>query len=325
MSAVPQSLPSYADLPVSPDKPPRSAWGVFGDDDELGTINLLTPERARRGLACAPRGAVFPLNWALHEPNPPFYGRQPLVHHIDRPLAGLPILDDSMDTFFTQASSQWDALCHVGHPEYGFYNGRRDEDFTGKEGTRNGVEHMARKGIVGRGVLLDMARHWGSTGRPLDGGSTVEFNVDDLEDCRRAQGVEIETGDILLIRTGWMAWYLEAGADVRRDLAQDSLARLRTPGVIGGEAMAEYLWDLHISCAAADNPAFEAWPHALEVDKYLHYRVLGLLGIPIGEMWFLEDLAADCAADGVYDFCLTSAPLNLRGGVGSPPNALAIK
>jgi kynurenine formamidase len=318
-------LPTYAELPIDPSKPPRSSWGVWGDDDELGTINLLTQERAQRGLGCARHGRVFPLNWNLEEPSPPFYGRQALVHNIDRPLPGHSILDDSVDSFFTQASSQWDALCHVGHPEYGFYNGRRDEDFTGEEGTKNGVEHMARKGIVGRGVLLDVARYLASVGREVDGGTRVEFTPDDLEMTRKAAGITFETGDIVIIRTGWMEWYLNASDEVKRDLAEDSLARLQTPGVMGGEAMAEYLWDQHFSAVAADNPAFEAWPHALEVDSYLHFRLLPLLGIPMGEMWFVEDLARDCAADTTYEFLFTSAPLNLRGGVGSPPNALAIK
>ena len=319
------SLPAYRELTGGEGRPPRSSWGLWGEDDELGTLNLLTPEQARRGLACARHGRVFALNWELTLPDPPFYGRQAPVHRIDRPLEGLPILDDVVDNFFTQSSSQWDALCHVGHPEHGFYNGRRDEDFTGGPGTRNGIDHVARKGIVGRGVLLDVARHRASTGRPIDGGTTVDLTVEDLEATRVAAGIEFEPGDVLLLRTGWMEWYEQADAATRRDLAENSLARLKSPGVSGGEDMAEYLWDQHVAAVAADNPAFEAWPHALEVDRYLHFRLLGLLGIHIGEMWYLEQLAEDCSQDGVFEFLLTSAPLNLRGGAGSPPNALAIK
>jgi kynurenine formamidase len=316
-------LPRYDELPIREGLPAGSSWGLWGDDDELGTINLLTPERVQRALALPTRGAVFPLNWALEEPSPPFYGRGALEHRIDRPFT--PCLDDSLDNFFTQASSQWDALCHIGHPEHGFYNGRVDGDFTGEEGTRLGIEHWARRGIVGRGVLLDVARHLEETGRPVDGGSTFDITPELLEEVREAQGVTFETGDILVLRTGWMAWYLNASDETRADLAQDSLNRLKTPGLTGGEEMAAWLWDQHFSAVAADNPALEAWPHALEVDQYLHFRLIPLLGLALGEMWFLEDLAADCAADGVREFLLTSAPLNLRGGVGSPPNALALK
>jgi kynurenine formamidase len=316
-------LPRYDELPIRPGLPAGSSWGLWGDDDEVGTINLLTPERIQRALALPSRGAVFPLNWALEEPSPPFYGRGALEHTIDRPFT--PCLDDSLDNFFTQSSSQWDALCHIGHPEHGFYNGRTDAELTGEPGTRLGIEHWARRGIVGRGVLLDVARHFEQTGRGFDGGTTVEFSWRDLEEVREAQGVEFETGDILVLRTGWMSWYLETSDQTRLDLAQDSLTRLKSPGLTGGEDMVEWLWNQHFSAVAADNPALEAWPHALEVDQYIHFRLLPLLGLALGEMWFVEDLAADCAADGVYEFLLTSAPLNLRGGVGSPPNALALK
>ena len=58
-------LPAYRDLPVGEGRPPRSSWGLWGDDDELGTLNLLTPERALRGIGCARQGRVFPLNWEL--------------------------------------------------------------------------------------------------------------------------------------------------------------------------------------------------------------------------------------------------------------------
>ncbi len=316
-------LPRYDELPIRDGLPAGSAWGLWGDDDEVGTINLLTPERIQRALALPSRGAVFPMNWALEEPSPPFYGRGALQHNIDRPFT--PCLDDSLDNFFTQSSSQWDALCHIGHPEHGFYNGRTDAELTGEPGTRLGIEHWAKRGIVGRGVLLDVARHFEQTGRRFDGGTTVEFTWRDLEEVRDAQGVEFETGDILVLRTGWMKWYLETSEQTRLDLAQDSLTRLKSPGLTGGEDMVEWLWNQHFAAVAADNPALEAWPHALEVDQYIHFRLLPLLGLAMGEMWFVEDLAADCAADGVYEFLLTSAPLNLRGGVGSPPNALALK
>jgi kynurenine formamidase len=316
-------LPRYDELPIRDGLPAGSSWGLWGDDDEVGTINLLTPERIQRALALPSRGAVFPLNWALEEPSPPFYGRGALEHNIERPFD--PCLDDSLDNFYPQSSSQWDALCHIGHPEHGFYNGRTDAELTGEPGTRLGIEHWAQRGIVGRGVLLDVARHFEQTGRGFDGGTTVEFTWRDLEEVREAQGVEFETGDILVLRTGWMSWYLNASDQTRLDLAQDSLTRLKSPGLTGGEDMVEWLWNQHFSAVAADNPALEAWPHALEVDQYIHFRLLPLLGLAMGEMWFVEDLAADCAADGVYEFLLTSAPLNLRGGVGSPPNALALK
>jgi hypothetical protein len=89
--------------------------------------------------------------------------------------------------------------------------------------------------------------------------------------------------------------------------------------------MAPYLWDLHIAAIAADNPALEAWPPPAGPGGFMHWKLIPHFGMPIGELWWLADLADACAADGVYEFFFTSAPLNVPGGVGSPPNALAIK
>lgn len=318
------TVPSYDQLPISPDKPPRSAWGLWGAEDEVGAINLLDGSCVLRGISSVRSGEVFPLNWPLEEPSPPFYGRQPIRHQI------FPILedanDDSYDDFFPQGSSQWDGLSHIGHPEYGYYNGRKVGDFTGKEGTKNGIEHWARRGIVGRGVLLDVARYMEAQGRHIDGGARLEISVQDLEAVREWAGVTYETGDILLVRTGWMAWYEKLTLEERVDLAEDSFARLRGPGLAAGESMERYLWDMHFSGVAADNSTLEAWPpSAVVAGEMLHVNVMALLGIPIGELWFLEDLSRACAADGRWDFLLTSAPLNKLGGVGSPANAIAVR
>ena len=75
---------------------------------------------------------------------------------------------------------------------------------------------------------------------------------------------------------------------------------------------------------ACDNPTVERWPMDPQ-SGFMHIQLIAHLGMALGEMWDLEALAADCAADGVYECMLVSAPLNVRGGVGSPPNALALK
>jgi len=315
-------LPSYKSLPVDPNMPPRSAWGVWGKDDELGTLNLLGPKQVKRGLATVRSHQVFPLNWKLEEPSPPFYGRGAIVHH---PFPNEVGFDDSYDSFYPQSSTQWDALCHVENPEYGFYNGRAREELAAPGGARNGMQNYARKGIVGRGVLLDVARYLESQGRPVDGSKRQDFSVDDLENTRKAAGITYEVGDILIVRTGWMAWYENADRKTREALARDSINLLQSPGLSGGEDMAEYLWDSHIAAIASDNPAVEAWPHELKIDHYLHFRLIPLLGMALGEMWYLEDLAHACREDRSYQFLVTSAPLNKLGGVGSPANALAIK
>jgi len=178
---------------------------------------------------------------------------------------------------------------------------------------------------VGRGVLLDVVRYLESQGTPLDYAESTIITAETLEACAKAEGVAIETGDIVLLRTGWLRWYLEeATPEQKKTMAADSMTALPTPGLGPADAMAEYLWNLHIAAIAADNPALEVFPATAE-NGFLHFKLIPHFGMPIGEMWWLEDLAADCASDGVYEFMLTSAPLNVPGGVGSPPNALAIK
>jgi hypothetical protein len=215
------------------------------------------------------------------------------------------------------------------HPVYGHYNGVADED--------HGIHHWARRGIVGRAVLADVARWRASVGQPIDPSSTA-IEIDDLMATLDSQGVEIEVGDILLIRTGWIDWYRGLGPEARIELA----ATPHTPacGLQRGVASARALWDLHISAVAADNPALEVMPFGFgnrdeaqfwkddpgrAAETMLHFSLLGLLGIPIGEFFDLDALARDCAEDGRYACLLTSAPLNLTAGVASPPNALAVK
>ena len=118
---------------------------------------------------------------------------------------------------------------------------------------------------------------------------------------------------------------MSAGSDFST-VEHDLESFFPAPGLSKSESMAAYLWDEGVVAVASDNPAVEATPmHRGSVENFLHYRLVSLLGIGIGEMWDLRALTADCAADGVYEGLLTSAPLNLPGGTGSPANALALK
>jgi kynurenine formamidase len=319
-----EKLPSYAKLPVKPGAPAGSAWGLFGDDDQLGCLNLLTPERAIAAAKLVRKGAVFPLNLRIDQPNPPLFGRgAPRVEFVE--IGEGVARDDYIDNFWPQASSQWDSLRHILHPRDGFYNGVKAEEVVAGGG-KLGIENIALRGIAGRGVLLDVARHLEHAGQPLDYTTNALITREVLSACADAQGVSIQTGDILVIRTGWLNWYLnEATAEQKKEMAGDAMTQLKFPGIGPDEEIASYLWDLHIAAVAADNPALEAWPPGPDSGGFLHFRLIPLLGMNIGEFWYLEDLAGDCAADGVYEFMLTSAPLNVPGGVGSPPNALAIK
>src|SRR5262245_40183039 len=131
---VPDRLPSYKELLTRTDAPPGSAWGLYGREDEVGAINLMTEAKAVEAAKLVKSGRAFPLNGEFEQPNPALYRRGNLRHTITGVGAGR---DDIIDNFYPQASSQWDGLTHVGHPEHGFYNGVTGDQITGKPGTKN--------------------------------------------------------------------------------------------------------------------------------------------------------------------------------------------
>lgn len=316
------NLPSFSQLPVTSDAPPGSAWGLWGADDQVGTINLLTPDKVLAAARLIRTGKVFRLDLPLEIPSPALFRRQSFSHHI---IGSGVARDDYVDQFYLQSSSQWDGLTHIAHPEHGFYNHTPAEAITGGEDTRLGIEHWARRGIVGRAVLADVARYCERQGRPLDALGPTRVPLADVEATLASQNVSLHAGDILLLRFGWTAAYRALDETGRVELAAQ---RMRAPavGLDQSPEMAAYLWDQHIAAVASDAPSVEAFPpKSWEADGFLHYTLIALFGMAMGELWELDTLAADCARDGVYECFLTSAPLNIRGGVGSPPNALAIK
>lgn len=326
MTRVPEKLPRYRELPVDPRHPQKTAWGLFGDDDDVGMLNLQTPERVAAAARLVNKGAVFSLNWEQHKPDPALFGRGALRHTVFRKNPIGHHGDDVLDNFYPQASTQWDGLLHVGDYEHGFWGGLTVQALRESgDKQRLGIDHWARRGIAGRCILLDVARHRAAQGRPIDCEQADAVSVDDLEATRKAQGVTPEPGDVWLIRTGWVGWYDQQRYRVRMRLADRGA--LAAPGLTCSEAMAEYLFDHHPAAIAADNPALECWPppSVLEPEGFLHHFLLGRFGIAIGEMFVLDRLAEDCAQDGAYAALLTSAPLNIAGGTGSPANALVIK
>jgi kynurenine formamidase len=313
-------LPTYDELPVKEGAPAGSSWGLWGDDDRFGCLNLLTPERAARAAQTLVRkGVTFALNLEYELPDPPLFGRQVPQHEV----LGEGGHDDVLH-FNTQSSAQWDGFRHVQHPLHGHYNGVADGD--------HGVDHWAARGLAGRAVLVDVARHL-----DLDPASNHGITTDELDATLAAQGTTLETGDVLLLRTGWLAWYRTTDEATRQALPGD----LKAPGLLPGEDMLRWLWDHHLAAVTSDNPALEPCPLGGHLTKeqrfeirtdlarmpeaFMHTAILPLLGLPIGELWDLDALAADCAEDGVYEGLFTSAPLRVRAGVASPPNALVIK
>jgi len=315
-------LPKYADLPPARGGG-RSGWGLFGPADCVGMLNLQTNANVLAASRLIRKGAIFPLNAELDAVEPPLDPDRAMVRHrvLHQPGPGFPDLDDVLDNFFPQISSQWDSLAHVAYAPGVFYNGASDDDVLIRH--RNTIDHWARRGIAGRGILLDLSRSLNDAGRSYTPDGATAFSTTDLERARTRAGVDFSPGCIVLIRTGFLGWYRGQPWPDRKRIA----ARFRAPGIEHTEDMARYLWDNQIMAVASDTYAVEVWPPAWTEQPFgfLHRVLIGQLGMALGELWHLDDLAADCDQDGVCEFFLTSAPLNVRGGIGSPPNALALK
>lgn len=323
--------PTYDELASA--EPPGSSWDVFGRDDQLGTVNFLTPDRVAAAARLVRTGRRYGLDHAVTAFEPyPTGTRHPLDHHVFANNEWH--RDDWVDSFYLQSSSQIDALRHIGHPRHGFYNGLTAEQ-NGPGSTRLGVHTWAAAGIAGRGVLLDLPRYFERLGRPYDATETIVVDARMLDDIALSQGVSWHPGDMLLLRTGWAEQYLAKTPEQRL-----ATPWRRSPGLAQREEILRWLWDHQIALVAADNLAVEADPvidsdfrtpgetppeKGVDHSGMLHRPLIALLGMALGELWKLDDLAADCAADGVYEFLLTCKPLNLIGGVGSPPNAIALK
>ncbi len=313
-------LPRYDDLPEGP-RGGRLGWGLFGDGDGAGLMNLQTPERVAAAATEIQRGVVFPLSAEVRLFDPPMFGRKMAVHRVLTD-PGDPGNDDELNSFNPQSSSQWDSLGHVPYSSDAFYNGATKDDVITRG--RSTIDHWARRGIAGRGVLLDVERVLGDGFGP---GSATALSVADLERCRAAAGAEFIPGDVLVLYTGFGRWYLEQDEAARATVANERT--LTAAGVEHSEDMARYLWDSHVSAVVSDNPSVEVWPpdwrREAQPFGFLHRMLIGSFGMGLGELWWLADLADDCREDGRHTMFITSAPLHVAGGISSPPNALAIK
>ena len=290
-------------------------WGRWGHLDQRGTANLLTPERVAAAARLVRTGKRFSLGLPLGGPPTPGYRAAPL--HLfeattgDRVLGepGLQWSDDVL-VLNTQASTQVDALSHFGTGGL-LYNGYWAGVVTARSGARRlGVHHLA-DGLVGRAVLLDVARHLGVD--RVDPGSPV--GPDLLQAVVDAQSVDVGEGDILLVRTGATGWWM----------AQES------PPAAGAEPglsprCLPWLAERDVAMVATDTLAVEVMPPEAGVRPLaLHVGALRELGLLLGELFDLDELAADCAADGVHESFFVAAPLPIVNGVGSPINPIAIK
>jgi kynurenine formamidase len=313
-------IPVFTDLPTL-STGERHAWDFFGADDEFGCLNFITPETVVAASSEVKIGLVVNVNLPIDQPQPQFWSdRNPMRHE---PIVKRNIRDDYLDSFQMQGSTQWDGLRHQRYREFGWYGGR---DEAALERGELGIDRWTERGIVGRGILADVAGFVASEGRPLAPDQRFPIEGTLIEAALAAQGTEIRQGDILLIRTGWLGWYMAMDLPKREKLAQgynQDRATIALPGLAPSLETAAWLWDHRIAAVAVDNPTAETVPHVRE-QGWAHTRLIPLLGLPLGELWALDPLAQACAAEQRYSFLLSSAPLNLHHGAGSPANAYAI-
>ena len=307
-------LPEFDSLPEIPELSLRHAWDVWGRDDVLGSMNQVTPERVAAAARLVMTGVRVSLDLPLNLPNPPLFGRQ-AYEHVVFPLSRNE-MDDRLDNFHPQGSTQWDALNHVRCREHGYWGGCTQDPTDGPMGL--GIDQFADHGIAGRGVLIDIAGWFERTG-DFDPLHPRPITVEDLESVLDAQGVELQHGDFLCLRTAWSRGYLALTETER-------VAYARAPtfaGLAADEDMARFLWNAHPAAICADNPAVEVVPGDPAIGS-LHRRLLPTLGMALGEMFDFETLRNACHDENRCTFFFVAAPLKIPGGLGSPGNALAI-
>jgi len=318
MATAISTYPAFERLPTLGDTGERHSWEVFGHGDELGCLNFITPEAVLAATREVQAGQVVNLNLPLGQPQPQFWASRgaPEYHAVQH---GKNVRDDYIDSLYTQGSTQWDGFRHMRFRQYGYYGGRQDEDLDLRG--ELGVGVWADRGLIGRGVLLDVHGH-----SPRDPEERCPIGPDLLEETLAAQGTTIARGDILLIRTGWLEWYSALAADHRTELATQldaDRSKARLPGLDPSQAMAGWLWDHGVAAIAVDNPTAETIPY-VPAEGWAHHRLLVLLGLPLGELWWLAGLADACHRRGSWSFLLSTAPMNIPQGVASPANAYAI-
>jgi kynurenine formamidase len=296
-----------------------SNWGRWGADDERGTLNLVTAGHVASAAAAIQSGNVFELSLPLGSDGPQRPGG--MRHNPIHVMCMLPgdlhppeklMVADDMIMMPLQCATQWDALSHVGYENL-LYNNVPASTVTARYGAaRNSIDKVL-PGMVGRGVLLDIARHrgvdWIETGdAPIEAG--------ELDQAAASQGVEIKTGDAVLIRTGWRRKAIVDGWSAEWLSSE--------PGLHTN--CADWLHDNEVATVASDNWGVEVQPTPRAGDLFpLHCILIRDLGMMLGEMFDLEALAADCAEDGRWEFFFSAPPLRVTNGVGSVASPIAVK
>ncbi|EXF78027.1 hypothetical protein CFIO01_04373 [Colletotrichum fioriniae PJ7] len=266
------SFPLRRDLPSIPGAPKDAAW-VWGAEDNVGRLNLLTRTRVLAASTAIESGEVIPVKYGTLESYrhncQPAFNREPFVHHIKTLIPGL-CYDDNY-YMNTQSGTQWDGFRHFAHlPSGTFYNNTKGQDIEGAASNlKCSIHHWAERGIAGRGVLLDFCSYAHARGLNFDPYDTCSISYQDLLECGRAQdidirpraqGGEIDIGDILFIRSGWVEAYYSKSPTERAQLGLRGHNDIKFGGLAQEESILDWLHDCYFAAVAGDSPTFEAWP-----------------------------------------------------------------
>ncbi len=339
-------------------RPEGSNWGEFGPDDQLGRLNLITPERVRAAAREIQEGITFCLSLPLDRPGgnvlspsrfPPVLrptlrqGRVRMNYRVSDDVPGAPdLICDYAAVLHTQYSTHWDAFSHVGFmfdadgdgvPEPRYYNGYRGgEDIVGPADPADagangvfeakstsaakalGIEGMAATCVQGRGVMVDLHRSAGD--------ARTVIGYDALMRVLESDGIQVETGDMVCLHTGYADLLLRNYGKVDAELAHNRCA------VLNGrdQKLLRWITDTGLAVLIADNFAIESFPAehmACCAEAPLHEHCLFKLGIHLGELWHLTPLALWLRQAGRHRFMLTAPPLRLPGATGSPATPIA--
>ena len=302
-----------------------SNWGKWGADDEVGALNYLGPEEIVAACKLVSKGKTFTLQRLIGDPkgDPVWPGRTPAerTQVLDESNwdgegapafpGGLHYADDKINAYL-QGSTQYDALGHVwyGGKIWNGYDARTTIGGLAKAS----IEPIAQRGVIGRAVLLDMARFRGK--KNLDSAET--FTHEDLLACAEAQGTPIQKRDIILIRTNFLQLFFDLGEKFYENFCE--------PGLVYSPELVQWFQDMEIPNLVTDTIANEVtYDPNNGVALVLHNALMRNLGVTLTEIADLEELAADCAADGTYAFLYVAAPLKVAKGSGSPVNPVVIK
>jgi kynurenine formamidase len=303
-------------------------WGKWGQEDEVGSLNYLTAAEVIRGVAAVKTGETFTLQVRIGSPDsdgdPVWPNRTSAIRtsvmdegYFRRgeapPTGGGHHYADDKIEMFLQGSTQVDALGHLWY-DGEIWNGY-DASTTEGSLSKASVAPLGERGVVGRGVLIDMARHRGK--KSLD--RAESFTYLEVLEAASVQGVTIEKRDILLLRTGWLTRFYEFPRD-------EFYADWSEPGLTYSPGVVEWFQQMEIPSLVTDLIGNEAtYLPGSAIEMPLHSALMRNLGIVFTELCWLEELADACAADGRWTFLFTAAPLKVVGGSGAPVNPIVIR